>query len=141
MLHRLFTGKTGWGKEIPLKWRLGAGRHILTSLAFIYGIKMAFGLDYRQVALLGVLPAYLSPPGQFAIGLLKFVGADNDYQRSQGWNQMKWSYKSFLPGSYAISEWKDVWNGEITIKELLFYVEKGQPKTERKSGGIKIPIK
>jgi len=140
LLHRLFTGRTGWGKEIPLKWRLGAGRHVLTSIIFIEAFKRAFGLDYKQVALLGVLPSYLSPPGQIVAGLFKYVTADTDYQKTQALNQMKWSWKAFVPGSKATQEFLDAWNGEISIKELFFYVEKGDKDEKKKSSGINIPI-
>jgi len=73
MLARGFTGKTGWGKEIPVKWRLGALRHIITSLLFVEGTRRALGWDYKRVALFGALPTYLSPPAQIVTGLYNYM--------------------------------------------------------------------
>ena len=131
MLVRGFTGKTGWGKSIPVKWRLASIRHIITSLIFIEGMRKAFDLEYRQIALLGVLPTYLSPPGQMVLGLYNYLFAgDDDWKRKKAINQMKYSWKSFLPGSGAWKEWSGLWSGKKTLKETLFYTgKKEEPKT------------
>ena len=123
MLSRAWYGKTGWGKPIPLKWRIGALRHIVTSIIFIEGLREAFDLDYSRIALLGVLPTYLSPPGQIAMGLLNFIVAQNDWQRKKGLRQIKYSWKAFIPGSGAWRDFIRAWDKEIGLKELIFYVD------------------
>jgi len=129
MLVRGFHGRTGWGKPIPPKWRLASLRHIITSLVFIEAMRRAFDIDYRQTALLAVLPTYLSPPGQILMGLYKYLTADSEYTKNQAVRQMKYSWSAFLPGSGAWREWKPLWEGEKTLKETLFKVEQ-----EEKSG-------
>jgi len=129
MLHRGFTGKTGWGKEIPPKWRAGALRHIITSLVFIEGTKRAFGLNYSQVSLLGVLPAYLSPQGQVAVGLANYIFGKSEYQKKTGLNQIKYSITAFIPGSMAWKEFSKAWRGEEgAVKSLFFHTEKPKEK-------------
>ena len=128
MLHRGFYGETGWGKPIPLKWRLGALRHIVGSLAFIEGTRRAFGLDYRQIALLGVLPSYLSPPGQITLGLYKLLTADTEWEKKKALNQVKYSWKAFIPSSGAWRDFSKVWSGEESLKYLFFHTEKGGEK-------------
>lgn len=138
LLVRGFKGKTGWGKSIPVKWRIAALRHIVSSILFIEGSRRALGLDYRQVALLGVLPTYLSPPGQILLGLYNYLTAgDNKYKKSRAVNQMKYSWKAFIPGGGAWKEWSGLWSGEKTIKETLFYTDEPTKKTTPST--IKIP--
>jgi hypothetical protein len=132
MLLRAFTGKTSWGKEIPLKWRLGAIRHIVTSLILTEGLRKAFGLDYRQVALLGVLPSYLSPQGQMVVGLMKVMFAKNDAQRKAGIRQLKYSVGAFIPGSMAWKDFAKVWRGDDELKSLFFHTERKQKEPKEK---------
>lgn len=129
MLSRAYYGKTGWGKEIPVKWRLGALRHIITSLLFIEGARRGLGLDYRRTALLGVLPAYLSPPAQMITGLYNYVVADSEWKKKKAARQMLYSWKAFMPGSGAWRDYMSVWRGEKPVKALFFYTEKPEPKT------------
>jgi len=126
MLARGFTGKTGWGKEIPVKWRLGALRHIIGSLLFVEGVRRALGWNYKRVALFGVLPTYLSPPAQIVTGLYNYMFATSDWQKTRAKNQILQSWKAFVPGSMA---WKDFWKAweEGNMEELLFYTEKKKP--------------
>ena len=124
MLHRAFTGKTGWGKDIPLKWRLGALRHIIASLLVIEGLRRAFGLDYRRIALLGVLPSYLSPPGQIAIGLWLLLTAKDARERKRAKRMLKNSWKAFIPTSKAWSDVYKVWTGQKPLKYLFFHTER-----------------
>jgi len=135
MLSRAFTGKTGWGKSIPVKWRLGALRHIITSLLFIEGIRRALGWNYKRIALFGVLPSYLSPPGQIVLGIYNYLTADTDWAKAKAKNQVKYAWNAFIPGSMA---WKDFWKAWETgnIEELLFYTEerKGIPSAVIPSG-------
>lgn len=132
MLHRGFYGRTGWGKPIPVKWRLGALRHIVTSLLFVEGIRKAFGLDYKRIALLGVLPTYLSPPAQIVTGLYNYLVADSPWQKRQALNRIKRSWKAFVPGSGAWRDFSTVWKGEKPVKSLFFYSGKQPKKTTRK---------
>lgn len=128
MLSRAIYGKTGWGKPIPVKWRIGAVRHIVTSILLTEILRRAFGLDYRRIALLGTLPAYMSPPGQFIIGLYNYVIAQNERQRKKAVNSMKYAWKAFVPGSGAWRDYSKAWSGEGTFKELFFYTEKKSKK-------------
>jgi len=123
LITRAVTGKTGWGKEIPLKWRLGALRHIFAASALVYGIKKAFGLDYKRTVLWGVMPTYLSPTGQITLGLYNYIFASSDWQRNQAKARIKQSYRAFIPGSLAIQDVKRALEtGDI--KELLTYPER-----------------
>ncbi len=124
MLTRAIYGKTGWGKPIPVKWRLGALRHIITSIAFVEGTRRAFGLDYSRIALFGTLPAYLSPPGQIVLGLYNYVSATDERGRKKAINQIKWSWSAFVPGSGAWRDFIKAWKGKMTAKELFFYKER-----------------
>lgn len=137
MLTRGFTGKTGWGKEIPLKWRTGALRHIIASSLFIEGTRRAFGLDYSRTALLGAFPTYMSPPGQIAIGLYKYVVAENERQKTEAKNQIKYSWTALVPGSGAWRDYMRAWD-EQRLKELLFYTEKKEDEPISPSG---VPIR
>jgi len=136
LLSRAWFGKTGWGKPIPLKWRLGALRHIITSIVFIEGMRRAFGLDYKRIALLGTLPAYLSPPGQIILGLFQYAVAKDDKQRKRAISRLKWSWKAFVPGSGAWKDFSKVWKGEMTTKEFLFYTEKQKKGTSFTTGTV-----
>jgi len=134
MLTRGFTGKTGWGKEIPVKWRLGAIRHILASLLFVEGVRRAFGWDYKRITLFGVLPTYLSPPGQIVTGLTNYIFGKSEWQKTKGKNQVLNSLWAFVPGSMATKDW---WKAqeESNLEELFFYTEKEEPTT----GGLVAP--
>jgi len=134
MLARAFTGKTGWGKEIPVSWRLGALRHIITSLLFIEGTRRALGWDYKRIALFGVFPTYLSPPAQIVMGMYNYMFATTDWAKTKAKKQIFQSWKAFIPGSMA---WKDFWEAWETgnVEELLFYTEYKEPRT----GGLKAP--
>lgn len=121
MLHRFFTGKTSLGKKIPTKWRLGALRHIMSAILLTQGLMKGLGLDYRQVALLGVLPTYLSPLGQIVVGLTKLVGADTDREKNEAYNMLENSWKAFLPGSGAWRDVGKVWSGEEPIEYLFLH--------------------
>jgi len=127
MITRAATGKTGWGKSIPPKWRIGAARHITASLLFTEGVRRAFGLDYGKFVLIGALPSYLSPPGQIAISLYKYLVADNDYQRNQATWQLKQSWRAMVPGSMAWQDYSKAWDTG-NLKELFFYIDKSKQK-------------
>ena len=131
MLSRAFTGRTGWGKPIPPSWRWGAVRHIIASVLFIEGMRRAFGLSYERTALLGVLPAYLSPPGQIAVGLWKLMTATSEWERKKAINMLKYSWKAFIPGSGAWRDIAGVWTGKKPLKSLFFHTT----KEKKKSGG------
>lgn len=124
ILSRAIYGKTGWGKPIPVKWRIGAVRHIVTSILLTEILRRAFDLDYRRIALLGTLPAYMSPPGHFIISLYNYIVAQTDRQRNKAVNAMKSAWKAFVPGSGAWRDYSRAWKGEITAKELFFYTKK-----------------
>ena len=134
MLSRGFTGKTGWGKEIPVKWRLGALRHIIASLLFVEGTRRALGWDYKRIALFAVLPTYLSPPAQIVTGIYNYMFATSDWQKTKAKNQILSSWKAFVPGSMA---WRDFYKAqeESNLEELFFYTEKEKPTT----GGLVAP--
>jgi len=132
MITRLTTGKTGWGKKIPWKWRLASLRHVITSLIFVGGMMEAFDIDYTRTSLLGAMPSGLSPAGQFVGGLWSYIVADTDYQRTQAVNDMKYSYKAFIPGSVAYREFLDLWSGDKSLKEYLFHTEKKKKPKEFK---------
>lgn len=140
LLYRGFKGKTGWGKPIPFKWRVGALRHIVVSLLLVEGLRRGLGLDYKRTVLLGTLPGYLSPPGQIITGLYKLVTADNERQRKSAMNQIKYSYRAFIPGSMAWKDWMKAWD-ERNLKGLLFYEEKQLPikSFEKREIGVGIP--
>jgi len=128
MLHRLVKGRPAWAGEgpavLPASARAGALRHIMASIAFIGGLKEGLGLDYKQVALLGVLPSYLSPVGQVSLGLVLLSAAKDERQKTVAKNILKKSWKAFLPGSGA---WKDVaavWEGDKPLKYLFFHTVK-----------------
>lgn len=140
MLHRAYYGKTGWGKSIPVKWRMGALRHVITSLLFVEGTRRALGLDYKRIALLGVLPTYLSPPAQIVTGLYNYVAADSDWQKKKALQRIKWSWKAFVPGSGAWRDFSSVWEGEKPVESLFFYTEK-KPPGKRKIGGVPTTVK
>ncbi len=135
MLSRAIYGKTGWGKPIPVKWRLGALRHIITSIAFIEGTRRAFGLDYKRIALLGTLPAYLSPPGQIVLGLYNYISATDERGRKKAINQLKWSWSAFVPGSGAWRDFIKAMRGKMTAKELFFYNEREKKRKRLKGFG------
>jgi hypothetical protein len=129
MMTRAFTGKTGWGKPIEgVTNRLGALRHIITSLLFVEGFRKSFGLDYSQVALLGALPSYISPPGQLLTGIYDYLTADTPQSKARASSRIKQSWKAFMPGSLAWRDWTRAWNEE-SLKSLLFYQERSTPKT------------
>lgn len=129
MLHRGFTGKTGWGKPVPPSWRVGAIRHIAASLLFVESMRRAFGIDYRQIALLGVLPQYLSPAGQIATGLLQLLTAKDEWQKKKALRMIQFSWKAFIPGSGAWKDVADVWQGKKPLKSLFFHTER--PKKQK----------
>lgn len=91
---------------------------------------MAFGLDYRQTALLGVLPAYLSPVGQLTLGLWLLATAKTDWQKKKAITTLKRSWRAFIPGSGAWKDVADVWTGKKPLKAILFHTER-PPKRSR----------
>lgn len=138
MLHRAFSGKTGWGKEIPLKWRLGALRHIAASVMLIEGLRRGMGLDYKRTALLGVLPTYFSPITQVVVGLGEYMTAgSSDWQRKRALWRIKNSYKAFVPGSAAWRDFQKAWGEYETggmlraARELLFHTERETKKAKK----------
>jgi len=128
-LSRMIRGKTSWGKPIPPSWRLNWIKGTAVILGILEGLRRATGLDYKRFLFLwGPLPAYLSPPGQILVGLMKYITARSDWQRDQAKRQIKYSYKAIVPGSLAWRDFSRWWRGEISLKELLFYTEKGKKK-------------
>ncbi len=135
MIHRGVTGKTGWGKEIPTKWRLGAVRHMV-SWPLFFGLKhpvtvtsgtALLGLAYDDFALMGALPDRLNPVGQFVVGLMNFINSDSNYKRRKGATDMKNSAKTIIPGYLFSRDIGKALKGKP--EELFFYMK--QDKTRR----------
>jgi len=128
MGHRLTTGRPAWAGEgpsvLPMSARMGALRHIISSVVIIEGLRRGIGLDYRSIALLGVLPSYLSPAGQVAVGLTQLATAESDWERKEGLRKLQNSWKAFLPMSGAWQDVAKVWSGEKPVEFLFFHMAK-----------------
>ncbi len=65
------------------------------------------------------------------LGLYNYLFAgDDDWKRKRAINQMKYSWKSFLPGSGAWKEWSGLWSGKKDIKRntILYWEERRTKK-------------
>ena len=69
---------------------------------------------------------YLSSPAQFIVGMLEYMTARNDYARARAARKIKYSYRAFIPGSYAFSDMMKLLRGKYTWKDYLFYTEQRQ---------------
>ena len=78
--------------------------------------------------MLGVLPVYMSPATQVALGFYNYVTATEDWQRKRALKQIYYSWKAFIPGSLAWKDFLAVWKGEKDLEEILFYGKKEEEK-------------
>jgi len=126
MLTRMFTGKTGYGKSIPVQWRSAALRHVATSLIFMKAVKEGFGVSYDRIALFGALPSGLSPVGQVIQGTMEYMGSGGD-KRGQiaAKKKLAMALKAFIPGRAAVRDINNILDGDL--KRGLFYPEYKPP--------------
>lgn len=116
-IHRLFKGETSYGAKLPWSRRLGYGRYLLIAGAIFSA------LGYKRSFLLGVLPTYLSPAAQLALGMYLYIASDKEWEKQRALKQMQYSWKAFIPGSGAWRNWSDVWTGKKPLEALFFYTK------------------
>lgn len=131
LLHRAFKGETGWGKPVPLKWRMGALRHVVTWATYFGGLGTAIGLGYDKMALLGAIPNRLSPTGQILKSLLGWATADSRYETQKARYDLENALEILIPGrGLARDITRAVEKGDPT--EALFH--KKRDKQEQDGG-------
>ena len=130
---RTFSGETSRGKYIRPVDRINYLKGTATILGLTEGLRLGTGLDYKRFYFgLGPAPVYLSPLGQIMLGTVRYLTAKSDTQRTRARNQIKYSYKAFIPGSMA---WKDLMRfmrGEDDLKQFLLYTEYAAEEEEEK---------
>ena len=124
-LHRAFKGETSYGAKLPWSRRVNYLKYLLIGGAILTG------MGYKRSFLIGVLPTYLSPAGQVALGLYAYATAKSDWQRQQALRKIQFSWTAFIPGSLAWRDFLAVWNGDKEIKELFFY-KQPEKKTKKR---------
>jgi len=125
-IHRGLKGRPSWsGEDGPtLPW----SRRVNWLKYLVIGGAILTAMGYRRSFLIGVLPTYLSPAGQVALGLYNYATATEDWQKKRALNQIYYSWKAFIPGSLAWRDFLAVWNGEKELEEILFYGKKEKEK-------------
>ncbi|MBA7569919.1 hypothetical protein ES695_18170 [Candidatus Atribacteria bacterium 1244-E10-H5-B2] len=131
-IYRGIKGETGYGQKLPWSYRVNYLKYV------ILGGAILVSLGYRRSFLIGVLPTYISPAGQVALGLYNYATATSDWQRQRAKRQIQYSWTAFIPGSLAWRDFIAVWNGEKDLKDLFFY--KKIEKEEKKKVPLKITI-
>ncbi len=121
--HRFTYGETMSGYPLPWSSRVNWLKYLLLGGAILTS------MGYTASYLKGVLPHNESPFAQFAIGLVKYVGAGSDWERAQAKRDMQFSWKAMVPGAMAADEIQKLWTGEMPIWQALFYgrEEEGPP--------------
>ena len=113
--HRFWTGTTQWGGKLPWTKRVNYLTYLLLGGAILTS------MGYTSSYLWNVLPYNLSPVGQFAIGLLTYVGADTDWERENGKKEIYSAWKAMIPGPMAYEEFQKIWSGEMPLWQMFFY--------------------
>ena len=130
-LHRAFKGRPSWsgedGPTLPWSRRVNYLKYI------IIGGAILTALGYRRSFMIGVLPVYISPAGQVALGMYNYATATEDWQKKRALGQIYYSWKAFIPGSLAWRDFLAVWKGEKELKEILFYGKKEEEKEKKKA--------
>lgn len=124
-IFRAFKGETTYGAKLPLSYRVNYLKYL------ILGGAILMSLGYRRSFLIGVLPSYISPPGQLALGLYNYAVANTELQKKRALRQIYLCWTALIPGSLAWEDFVAVWNGEKDLKELFFYSSK------QESGSVK----
>ncbi len=132
-MTRAFTGKTGYGAELPASKRLNYMKYL------VLGGAILTAMGYKRSFLLGVLPHYLSPPVQIALGFYNYAVADSDWQRTKALRTIYYSYKAFIPGSLAWQDFSDAWSGKKPMSELFFYGTEEEPIPHKPTWSIPTP--
>lgn len=123
MMTRAFKGHVGYDTNLKLPWskRINALKYLVVG-GFILN-----KMGYKRSFMLGVLPHYMSPAAQFALGLYNYLTADTDWTRLKGEQAMKYSITAIIPGSLAWRDWSAVWKGDKPLESLFFYgIEEGE---------------
>ena len=125
-LHRAFKGKPSWsgegGPTLPWSRRVNYLKYL------VIGGAVLTAMGYKRSFMIGVLPAYISPAGQVALGIYNYAIADTEYEKKRALNQIYYSWKAFIPGSLAWRDFIAVWDGEKDLEEILFYGKKEEKK-------------
>jgi len=128
-LHRAFKGRPSWsgedGPTLPWSRRVNYLKYI------IIGGAILTALGYRRSFMIGVLPVYISPAGQVALGFYNYATATEDWQKKRALKQIYYSWKAFIPGSLAWRDFLAVWKGEKELKEILFYGKKEEAEKKK----------
>ena len=130
-IHRGFKGRPSWsgedGPTLPWSRRINYLKYV------IIGGSILTALGYRRSFMLGVLPVYISPAGQVALGMYNYATATEDWQKKRALSQIYYSWKAFIPGSLAWRDFLAVWKGEKELNEILFYGKKEEEKEKKKA--------
>ena len=125
-IHRAFRGRTSWaGEDGPtLPW----SRRVNYLKYLVIGGAILTALGYKKSFMLGVLPVYMSPAMQVALGMYNYATADEDWKRKKALKQIYYSWRAFIPGSLAWRDFLAVWKGEKELGEILWYGKKEKAK-------------
>ena len=113
--HRFVYGETTSGYPLPWSSRVNWLKYLLLGGAILTS------MGYTASFLLKVLPHNESPFAQFAIGLVKYVSAGSDWERTQAKRDMQFSWRAMVPGAMAADEIQKLWTGEMEIWQAFFY--------------------
>ncbi|KKM15181.1 hypothetical protein LCGC14_1698650, partial [marine sediment metagenome] len=121
--HRFATGTTRGGQKLPWSSRLNWLKYLL------YGGAILTAMGYGASFGVKVLPHGESPATQFAIGLVKYISAGSDWERTQAKRTMLYSWQALVPGALSAREFEQLWTGEMPLWQMFFYgsKEEGAP--------------
>ena len=125
-INRGFKGETSYGAKLPMGRRLGYFKYLLLGGALLTS------MGYKRAFLLGVLPTYMSPSAQIAIGLYTYATANSDWERTKAKRRIYYSWRAFIPGSLAWKDFSNVWTGKKPLSSLFFYIKKKKKTTKWK---------
>ena len=117
-IYRGVKGEPSWSEgtvKYPWNRRIGYLRYLLLGGAIL------ISLGYKKTFLLGVLPTYMSPAAQLAIGIYRYIAASDSRTKAEAKRQIFYSWKAFIPGSLAWRDYAAVWTGKKPIESLFLY--------------------
>lgn len=120
MVNQTLTGRNSLGRLLTPGGRLRAVKGLGTITAIGKASKVLLGVEMLKY-LVAPLPRYLPPLPELIVGIIRYLGADDEKARARAWKRIAYGLKFWIPFSAFGRDLNKLLSGEYDLGDFLFY--------------------
>ncbi len=120
MTNRMLTNRNGLGRMLAKGEQFRAVKGLGTIIAIGKATEALLGIQMLKY-LFAPLPGYLPPVPELVVGIIQYLAADDNKERSKAWKRIKYGLKFWIPFSAMGRDLNKFLSGEYDIGDFLVY--------------------